>query len=312
MHSQQLSEPQGVVARSDAIRRSAVYMDTTVTIEIRRDGAEAQCLEAIERAFGWFDAVERECSRFDPESGLRRLTSIVGTPIAVSPMLFAALDFALQLARETDGAFDPTIGGALERVGFNQNFRTGIETPSMTREGATYRNVHLDQATHTVTIDRPLTLDLGAVAKGMAIDLAGQELASWPRFCVFAGGDLRVGNASGEPFRIGIQHPRVSDCIVAQLVIDDGAVCTSGDYQRVNEAGTHHILDARSALPSTGLTSVTVIAPTAMLADGLSTAAFVLGAEDGLALLEANRAEGFLVSSDGVPTSTRPFASYCA
>lgn len=115
----------------------------------------------------------------DQSSGLRKLTSIVGAQVPASPMFLAALEVALQLAADTDGAFDPTIGGALERAGFSGNFRTDFDTGSRAAEaGATYRDVHLNLPDHTVTVDRPLMLDLGAVAKGRVIDLAARELAS--------------------------------------------------------------------------------------------------------------------------------------
>jgi len=144
-------------------------------------------------------------------------------------------------------------------------------------------------------------LYLNSVAKGLAIDLAARELETFNDFSVEAGGDLylRGHNLDGEPWHVGIQHPRADGLLARTLRVSDAAVCTSGDYER-----TQHVLDARTQQPVTDLTSVTVVAATALAADGLSTAAMVLGRERGLALLEAAGTAGLLVSSDGTISAT--------
>src|SRR5207244_5489912 len=151
---------------------------------------------------------------------------------------------------------------------------------------------------------RQLVLDLNAVAKGLAIDLAVQELWPYPDFCVEAGGDLfvRGHNAAGANWHIGIQHPRAEGLLARTLHVSEVAVCTSGDYERraPGAAAEGHILDARTRQPVTDLASVTVVAPTAMAADGLSTAAMVLGSERGLEFLDEQGVSGLLVAPDGV------------
>jgi FAD:protein FMN transferase len=164
-------------------------------------------------------------------------------------------------------------------------------------------------------------LDLGAVAKGLAIDLAARELQSCDSFAIDAGGDLylRGMNRDGRPWSVGIRHPRVSGECIAAVQVTDHAVCTSGDYERVvgppeegrhdgpPEGGTnkgpaeaghyreHHIIDPRTGSSPTSVVSVTVIAPSAMLADALATAVFVLGPERGLALLEELEVDGLII-----------------
>ena len=92
-----------------------------------------------------------------------------------------------------------------------------------------------------MTLHRPLLLDLGAVAKGLAIDMAARELQPFENFAIDAGGDLYFGgcNAAGEPWSVGIRHPR-GDGLLDTLRVSDAAVCTSGDYERRHRCGTSH------------------------------------------------------------------------
>ena len=145
-----------------------------------------------------------------------------------------------------------------------------------------------------------MVLDLGAVAKGLAIDLAARELQAVHHFCVEAGGDVYASgcNTEGQPWRIGVQDPRDPSALVTTLTVSDTAVCTSGDYQRKRSDGPgHHLIDPSTGRSVTGLASVTVLAPTAMAADGLSTAAFVLGRASGPRLLEQSQVAGVLITS---------------
>jgi thiamine biosynthesis lipoprotein len=145
-----------------------------------------------------------------------------------------------------------------------------------------------------------LILDLGAVAKGLAIDLAARELRPFVNFAIDAGGDLYLGGhrRPDTPWSVGIRHPR-EDGLLDSLLVSDTAVCTSGDYERrsPDDAHRHHILDPRRGVSADTVASVTVVAPTAMVADALATAAFVLGPIDGLRLLESQGVDGIIVSS---------------
>jgi thiamine biosynthesis lipoprotein len=184
--------------------------------------------------------------------------------------------------------------------GFNRDDRTGrtIHTDSTQTGRVSYRDVELDHERRTITLHRPLMLDLGAVAKGLAIDAAARALQPFHDFAIDAGGDLFLGgsNPDGHPWSIGIRHPRIDGELIDSLRIRDQAVCTSGDYERVGDDGSSHILDPRSDASALASASVTVVAPTALAADALATAAFVLGPVDGIALLERNGVEGLIVT----------------
>lgn len=279
-------------------------MDTLVTIEVVSAEPEVAVCAAMQRALDWFALVERTCSRFDPASELLRLCGQVDKPVAVSAILFEAVQFTLVLARRTGGAFDPTLGDTLAAHGFDRHYVTGERTGPIVATGPRprFRDVRTDQARRTVTLARPLLLDLGGVAKGLAIDLAEQELAAFEHVCIDAGGDIvaRGLNPAGRPWRIGVQDPRKPEAIVHEIEVSGQAVCTSGDYERPTADGReHHLIDPATGHAARTLASVTVVAPTALAADGLATAAFVLGPERGPRLLEREGVGGVFITTTG-------------
>ncbi len=288
--------------------RTIVQMGTLVTIEVvGRSGASGDddgsdlCREAVERACEWFRRVEACCSRFDPESELRRLSATTGVAVPVSPMLFEAVQFATAVAAESGGAFDPTVGAVLETRGFDRHYQTGLAAPSGNPiDGqASYRDISFDADAGTITLERPLTLDLGGVAKGLAVDMAARELGPLNDFAIDAGGDLFLAgcNAAGEPWSVGIRHPREEGQLLDVLRVSGKAVCTSGDYERRDASGLgHHLLEPRQRVAAARAASVTVIGGTAMVADAVATAAFVLGPVEGIAFCERTGVEALIVS----------------
>ena len=339
---------------SDSLVHSTAAMGTVVTIHIVGHGdspaQRADRQAAVERAVEWFRVIETCCTTFDDASELRQLCARVGEPVVVSELLFQAVSFAVRVAEDTDGAFDPTIGEALVargggawaaaagrsfaslRTGAIGGVATGAAAPAHAAPPASYKDVLMDEARRTIELRRPLMLDLGAVAKGLAVDAAARELQSFRNFVVDAGGDLYCGgnNVAGEAWSIGVRNPRNPSELIDTVSISDSAVCTSGDYDPKSRTadGGHHILDPRSGSTRTGrgpgrppsaatsthesrrtlaaggrpdpapsataLASVTVIAPSAMVADALSTAAFVLGPRDGIAMLERHGVSGIM------------------
>src|SRR5262249_49751644 len=140
------SAQQGEV--SDVFVHSAGLMGTVVSIEVighgETEARRADRAETVARAIAWFQHVERCCSRFDPESELRQLSEHVGVPVSVSATTLEAVRFALALADETDGAFDPTVGHAMVARGFDTNYRTGESVTVAAASTATYRDVELN------------------------------------------------------------------------------------------------------------------------------------------------------------------------
>jgi len=304
-------------------------MGTVVTIHVVGRGATQETIryaagstrarypreEAVERAFEWFRRIEECCTRFEAGSELRQLSAQVGVPVPVSAILYEAVQFALAVAEESGGAFDPTVGYAMETRGFNREYRTGQAVGTGIEPGGpvSYRDVRLDPGQRTITLLRPLILDLGAIAKGLAIDLAARELRPFENFAIDAGGDLYLGGCSpdGQPWAIGIRHPRRDNALIDSLRVSNRAVCTSGDYERPSPVEGHHILDPRVGTSPCAVVSVTVVAPTAMLADALATAAFVLGPAEGIRLFDRLGVDGLIVSPELERHATRGMSSAC-
>jgi thiamine biosynthesis lipoprotein len=297
-------------------------MSTTVSVQIVGAHPNAEALAAD--ALDWFRIVESTCSRFDTSSDLARLCAATGVWTPVTPLLFEVLRVALAVAEASDGAFDPTLGAALHTMGFDTHWQTGARlAPRSFDEPAHWRDVQLDDERRRVWLARPLMLDLGAVAKGFALDLAARAMAGVAHCCIVAGGDLvyRGANALGRPWRTAIVDPLSPErsAAVVEVNAPEYAVCTSGGYRRVTAQG-HHLLTPLQQANSTGVTgvtgvaqahalaSVTVIAPQAAIADPLSTAVFVLGAERGAALLESQGVDGLLIGADGAQFEVRGWA----
>lgn len=282
---------------SEVFVHSVALMGTVVTFQIVGFSSENTAL--VTRAVEWFRHVEQACNRFDPTSELCRLSQRVGEAAPVSNTLLQSVWFALAVAEETDGAFDPTVGHRMAARGFDKDYRTGerADVAVEASADATYRDVTVDVENRTITLHRPLLLDLGAVAKGLAIDMAAKELAPLENFAIDAGGDLYFAghNRNDEPWTAGIRHPRNEGAVIETLRISNSALCTSGDYERRTDAG-HHIIDPRTGDASIAVASATVQAPFAMVADGLATAAFVLGPERGVALLEKHGVRGMILT----------------
>ena len=277
-----------------ASARTVAVMGTLVTIEVVHPSIDSD--EAVDRAFGWFHEIETRCTRFH-ESELTQLTSQAGVPVEASPILYEAVCFALMVAEESGGAFDPTVGHRMEGQGFNREHRSGeiFRTAVSPENDVSYRDVLIDPGRRTILLRRPLTLDLGAVAKGLAVDTAARELAPFRDFAIDAGGDLYLGgsNEQGVPWSVGIRDPRDPQQLIDSLRISNQAVCTSGDYERRG-----HILDPRTKTSSHSVASATVVAPVAMLADALATAAFVLGPDEGIRLLTRLGVDGLIVTPE--------------
>lgn len=301
----------GARERSAGLHRyHRLLMDTEVELAFEAEsGREASAIQA--EVFAEMERLEGLLSRSRPGSDVYRVNTGAGRePVAVSPETAAVAAAALRYASLSRGAFDPTVAPLLDQWGFlGQDFR--VPKPEELEAAlplVDYTQVQLDQPGGRIFLPRPrMSLDLGGIAKGYIVDrgMALLEEAGVKHAFVNAGGDmaLRGGKPGGDPWRIGVRHPREPGKIIAVLSLTDGAVVTSGDYERTFTAegrSYHHILDPRSGYPAAaGLAGVTVLAETAMEADALSTALFVLGPEKGLALVESlPGVEALLVTAD--------------
>lgn len=300
-----------------AYEESELCMGTAVSIKAVSSAAEPAVRQQIAEAFRYFREVETVCSRFDPQSELSRLSRRIGQSVPLSPILFETLRFALAVAETSGGRFDPTIGFQLEKHGFNRHYLTGETVSSADRNQAqnqtneqqaaagapvSFRDISIDEDNRTVCLNQPMRLDLGAVAKGFAVDLAAGPLSGCEGFLINAGGDIYAAgvNEQSRTWRIGIQHPFEKTQTVGSVQITRGAVCTSGSYERPSPLSdhTHHLIEPESGQSPQEVVSCTVISSFAMMADAFSTAAFIMGPQEGAALLNQMDLQGLWISKD--------------
>jgi thiamine biosynthesis lipoprotein len=304
------------MAHKPTHQHTALHMDTIVHMKVVSSGPEKTVMNAIQRAFEAFRAVEDACSRFDPESEASTLRHQIGIPVKVSPILFEAIRFAWEVAHLTQGILDPTLGRTLESYGFNRHYLTGQISHSNIDEAASisFLDIVLDEAEQTVQLLKPMVLDLGAVAKGLAIDLARQELNQFEGFMIDAGGDIYVGglNEREEPWLVGIRHPVLKNEIICTIKLTNAAICTSGSYERLSTKieNAHHLVDPRTGKSANHMVSCSVIAPYAMMADAFSTVAFILGPEKGLAQLENIGLDGLCIEASWHIHTTKEMKGY--
>jgi thiamine biosynthesis lipoprotein len=291
--------------RPQQVSRSRILMGTVV--EISAFGADPGRLEAaVTDAFAEMARIEGLMRPAGEGSDVARLTaSEQGAEVA--PETAEVIALGLRVAAESGGAFDMALGRLKELWGIETE-APRVPAPEEIRQalaGTGRDDLRLD-GRRVGKAQPALAVDLGAIAKGYAVDRAVEVLrrAGVESAAVNAGGNIRlIGDHGGRPWRIAIQHPREAAGQLATLELADTSVSTSGDYERFFERDGvryHHILDPRTGYPAGRCQSVTVVTASAALADALSTAAFVLGPEEGLALLRRFPAtEGLIVAADG-------------
>jgi thiamine biosynthesis lipoprotein len=240
--------------------------------------------------------------------------ALVGTPYPVSQQLFDVLVLSLEVSWLSSGAFDTTVGPLVDLWGFGGGSKGGKDhVPSdaaiarqLDRVG--FSNVELNLFSNEVTKNKPVSIDLSAVAKGFAVDrIAELLLASGCQdFMVEIGGELRLqGNSPrGTPWRIAIEQPENQvGAINRALNLSGVGLATSGDYRNYFEIDGQrysHTINPTTGRPITHkLASVTVIADSTAYADAVATAINVMGPAKGLLMAEdADLAVYLLVKTD--------------
>ncbi len=300
----------GPPAVGETVRDVRKKMGSRFEITVVGDDREA-AQGAIERAYGEIDRIEALISSWRESSVTSEINRQAGDrPVTVPRELFDLVRRALKVSELTDGAFDITF----DSVGRLWDFKAGAsgvpaeEDVQRALADTGYRHVVLDDAAGTVFLARPGTrIGFGALGKGYAANRAVRELkeAGAQHGIVNAGGDLFAFGRrdGGGPWTIGVADPLRRDQVFAHLTLADTAAVTSGDYESFLEIGGKryaHILDPRTGYPVDLLKSVTVICPDAELADALATAVFVLGASEGLRLVDRLRGiEALIVDAAG-------------
>ncbi len=300
------------IALASAGLRSFEIQAMSTRIEVILEDDARAGADAAE-VFTVFRQVEHDANEWREGSPLAEVNAHAGgAAMAVPPPTYELVRRAVELGRETDGAFDLTWAALWGLWNFDV---PAVPDPAAIRARLPlidYRKVELGEGTVRLPV-AGMRIGLGGIAKGWALDLAQRRLRALGRvdFMLSAGGQVyAAGHRDGAaaPWRVGVRDPMAGpNETLAVLAITDASVSTSGDYERYFELGGvryHHILDPHTGMPARGLHAATVVSPDATRADALSTALMVDGPVAGIALAERLGVEALTIDELGRVRST--------
>ena len=292
------------------VKRAQMHMGTLVFLTAV--APEKQLVhDAIDKGFAEIHRLEQILSTWIPDSELSRINAAAGQrAVKAGQETMELLAHSLEMARLTEGGFNIAVGPAVDAWNVSRDGRIpSREELDAARPLMDLSAIHLDAEAGTVYLARSgMRVDIGGIGKGYAADFAASVMreAGASAGVVAISGDIKTFGRlpDGQRFTFGIQHPRKENGItIGQLELENEAVSTAGDYQRYFEKNSiryHHILDPQTLQPARRSQSVTVVAKTGVLADGLDTGIFVMGPERGMALIERlPGVEGVIVGADG-------------
>lgn len=295
---------------SDPVSATFYVYDTVATIKIYDEKATEQNIDEIRDLLSKIDL---ELSRTNKNSDLYKVNAASGEEaVKVSQGTFDVVKLALAYAEETDGLLDPSIGPLINLwdIGHEGAKLPDKDDLEKARKLTDYRKVILDETDLTIKLEEPgMVLDLGSIGKGYAAD----QVSAYMRDHDLNSALINLGGSSinavggkpgGADWNVGLQDPVKSrGSQIGTVKINNETIDSSGVYERFfMEDGVryHHILDPRTGYPTqNGLMSITIVSDNATDADALSTAAFVMGLEDGMAYIEKQPGvEAFFIMDD--------------
>jgi thiamine biosynthesis lipoprotein len=276
----------------DSVRVEASEEAMGTTFTVIAEGTDRDGLgTAVRAALAEAVRLDHLLSNYKAESEWSAMNrEAARAPFVVSPELFELLDACLAYSRDTDGAFDVSVGPLLKAWGFfnGEGVRPSADAVTRALENVGPGQVRLDRATRTVHYLRPgVDLDPGGIGKGYAIDRMVQMLKARGVRAAFlsAGGSsiYGLGAPADEPrgWSVVIRHPRAPSGVASTEFLHDASLSTSGSYERFFRADGQiysHIMDPRTGAPATGTSSVSVIAPRTIDSEAWTKAYFVNGA----------------------------------
>lgn len=286
--------------------RICVYAETAKWLNLKTD---------IRDAFKKIREMDAWMSEWRPETELSKVNQAAGAqPVKVSKDLYDLIAYSLQVAKDSNGAFDPTFNAFWGLY----KFKKGEEREATDEEIAdrlpliNYKNVVLDQKDSTVFLKKPgMKLGLGGLGQGYAVDKTVSFLKDrgYKAGYVDGSGDTYFWGKkpNGELWTAGVRDPSHHDGVVAKIYGTDFAVTTCGDDEKFfikNGKRIHHIIDTKTGRPASKSRQVTVVASRAVDADAFDTASFVLGPDAAKKVLKKKGFEAVLIASDGKVTMT--------
>ncbi|OUS00924.1 thiamine biosynthesis protein ApbE [Flavobacteriales bacterium 33_180_T64] len=282
------TETEAQTAHKQTLKLMGSRFDITV---IAKDSIEAQ--DYIGLAVSEISRIESLISSWDAKSQTSEINRYAGIkPVIVDKELFDLISRSLAISKLTDGAFDISYAsmdriwrfdGSMTKMPSEIDVKTSVEKVG-------FENVILNASNTSVFLKRKgMRIGFGAIGKGYAADKAKALLIEKgvASGIINASGDMNTWGkqVNGEEWKVAITNPLDKEKAFALLPITNGAVVTSGNYEKqvtFNGKRYSHIIDPRTGYPSSGIISVTVFAPKAEIADALATSVFVMGINVGL------------------------------
>jgi len=305
----------GRVNPEETIRVQRPLMGTTWNIEVAGHGRTEAARAAIDRAYQELTRIDALMSEWKPASPISQVNWAAGkNPVEVPEELRSIIERSNRYSEMSDGAFDITWHGMANIWHFDEQFVPPTQAMvDRARKFVNFRAIRIE-GNRVFLPERGMSIGLGGIAKGYAVDRASQVLAraGFDDSLVDGGGDIRVsGTRNGVPWQMGIQDPRRErGTLIGRVPLTNGAIVTSGDYERfriVDGVRYHHIIDARTGWPATGACSVTVISPTAEQGVVLAKIVFIFGPEKALAIARDQRVDMLLIDPAGKRYATEGF-----
>lgn len=292
------AEPPDPQTGDHLITRSHKTMGTLMTLTAWAED-DAAVVKAFDEVFAEFDRIDALMTTWTDDSDVSRINAAAGDgkPVKVSREVILVLERSLAASKQSNGAFDVTVGAFAGVWKFDEDKDDTIPDAALVKERLAlvgWKDLVVDAKKGTARLKRKgQRITLGGIAKGYAVDrgVAMLRKAGLVDFIVQAGGDMYAAGKRGNRFwRVGIRDPRGGrEDFFAFAEVADRTFSTSGDYERfVVKDGVryHHILDPATGYPAMKCRSVTVMAKDALTADSLSKAFFILGPEAGMKMVE--------------------------
>ncbi len=290
------------------VQRTRILLGTFVKItSYDQNLSVSHIQQAIDTAFSTIQNMEHVLNTYDSTSFVSQINRApANQPFPVPAGLLPLFNISLKIARETEGAFDVTIWSVFRLWHFGTD---SAAVPDAARIQEALRYVGWQNISwHGDTLRKKYArtqLDFSGISKGYVVELARRVLKQkgLKNFIIDAGGNLGIEWHRPDSVKIYIRHPRQEGKFWGYFLVDTSCgIATSGDYQNYfmkDSVRYHHILDPRTGYPVRHTVSTTILAPNATLADGYSTAIFVLGPHKGLQFLNSHpQLQGVIVYSE--------------
>ncbi len=310
------------------------YFDTATTIvgwEKSQEDFDAVCRIIKDE----LDFYHKQYTIYNSYEGINNICALnkrekgVHKELKVDKSIIDLLIYCKELYSNTDGKLNVAMGSVLSiwhdyrNEGMNNPVEAKLPPMEKLKEASAYTDIEkviINEKAQTVFISEPeMTLDVGAIAKGYAVERVAETLIEKgvTGYVLNVGGNVRtIGSSNGEPWQVGIENPDTGseDAFIEQLGLEDKSLVTSGNYQRfyvVNGKNYHHIIDPDTLMPCEKFTSVSVITTDSGYADALSTTLFLMDYEEGLQLIESTEdTEAMWVMPDGTKKYSSGFLNY--